>query len=162
MFAVACFLVWYCASSLFVVVGGLGVSCLTTLRLLRVVCCCGCSDLALIFCFWFKFVCMCVSLGCLISAAALILFDQESPSPLTCLNNYVLLNRLRFSIFLAASANHHFMLRFASSAAKNLESLPSLRDDLPERLKRSARRQFGALSLLKVESTVCFQRRRRR
>ncbi|MDK8249345.1 hypothetical protein QP840_05925, partial [Bifidobacterium sp. UMB6791A] len=68
----------------------------------------------------------------------------------------------RFSIFLAASANHHFMLRFASSAAKNLESLPSLRDDLPERLKRSARRQFGALSLLKVESTVCFQRRRRR
>ncbi|EPI50855.1 hypothetical protein HMPREF1576_00623 [Gardnerella pickettii JCP7719] len=29
-------------------VGGLGVSCLTTLRLLRVVCCCGCSDLALI------------------------------------------------------------------------------------------------------------------
>ncbi|EPI52478.1 hypothetical protein HMPREF1574_01451, partial [Gardnerella pickettii JCP7659] len=41
----------------------------------------------------------------LVSAAALILFDQESPSPLTCLNNYVLLNRLRFSIFLAASAN---------------------------------------------------------
>ncbi len=34
--------------SLFGVVGGLGVSCLTTLRLLRVVCCCGCSDLALI------------------------------------------------------------------------------------------------------------------
>ncbi|EPI58297.1 hypothetical protein HMPREF1579_01332, partial [Gardnerella vaginalis JCP8066] len=33
---------------LFAVVGGLGVSCLTTLRLLRVDCCCGCSDLALI------------------------------------------------------------------------------------------------------------------
>ncbi|AYZ21455.1 hypothetical protein EGX90_02570 [Gardnerella vaginalis] len=30
------------------VVGGLANSCLTTLRLLRVVCCCGCSDLALI------------------------------------------------------------------------------------------------------------------
>ncbi|PKZ44995.1 hypothetical protein CYJ68_07385 [Gardnerella vaginalis] len=62
----------------------------------------------------------------LVSAAALILFDQESPSPLTCLNNCVLLNRLRFSIFLAASANHHFMLRFASFAAKNLESPPHL------------------------------------
>ncbi|PKZ45203.1 hypothetical protein CYJ68_06275 [Gardnerella vaginalis] len=37
-----------------------------------------------------------------------------------------------------------------------------MRANLPERLKRSARRQFGALSLLKVESTVCFQRRRRR
>ncbi|AEF31488.1 hypothetical protein HMPREF9231_0110 [Gardnerella vaginalis HMP9231] len=36
------------------------------------------------------------------------------------------------------------------------------RDDLPFRLKRSAKRQFGALSLLKVESTVCFQRKRRR
>ncbi|MFU0464396.1 hypothetical protein ACMZ7W_02260 [Gardnerella vaginalis] len=37
-----------------------------------------------------------------------------------------------------------------------------MRSDLPERLERSARRQFGALSLLKVESTVCFQRKRRR
>ncbi|RFT42856.1 hypothetical protein CG396_02470 [Bifidobacteriaceae bacterium N170] len=37
-----------------------------------------------------------------------------------------------------------------------------LRANLPERLKRSARRQFGALGLLKVESTVCFQRKRRR
>ena len=37
-----------------------------------------------------------------------------------------------------------------------------VRDDLLLRLKRSARRQFGALSLLKVESTVCFQRKRRR
>ncbi|ADP38505.1 hypothetical protein HMPREF0421_20423 [Gardnerella vaginalis ATCC 14019] len=36
------------------------------------------------------------------------------------------------------------------------------RSELPERLKRSARRQLGALSLLKVESTVCFQRKRRR
>ena len=33
---------------LLVVARGLGVSCLTTLRLLRVVCCCGCSVLALI------------------------------------------------------------------------------------------------------------------
>ncbi|EPI58396.1 hypothetical protein HMPREF1579_01272 [Gardnerella vaginalis JCP8066] len=38
----------------------------------------------------------------------------------------------------------------------------SARDDLPFRLERSAKRQFGALSLLKVESTVCFQRKRRR
>ena len=52
----------------------------------------------------------------------------------------------RFSIFLATSANHHFMLRI----------------DLHERLKRSARRHFDSLSLLKVESTVCFQRKRRR
>ncbi|WP_353938448.1 hypothetical protein [Gardnerella pickettii] len=37
-----------------------------------------------------------------------------------------------------------------------------MRSDLPERFERSARRQFGALSLLKVESTVCFQRKRRR
>ena len=83
------------------------------------------------FVFGLKFVCRRVSLDCLVSAAALILFDQESPSPLTSLNNCVLLNRLRFSIFLATSANHHFMLRFASSAAKNLKSLPHLRYDLP-------------------------------
>ena len=37
-----------------------------------------------------------------------------------------------------------------------------MRANLPERLKRSVRRQFGALSLLKVESTVCFQRKRSR
>ena len=37
----------------------------------------------------------------------------------------------RFSIFLATSANHHFMLRFASSAAKNLESLLHLAEKLP-------------------------------
>ena len=42
---------------LLVVARGLGVSCLTTLRLLRVVCCCGCSDLALILFFGLKFVC---------------------------------------------------------------------------------------------------------
>ena len=36
------------------------------------------------------------------------------------------------------------------------------RDDLPFRLECSAKRQVGALSLLKVESTVCFQRKRRR
>ena len=37
-----------------------------------------------------------------------------------------------------------------------------VRSDLPFRLKRSAKREFGALSLLRVESTVCFQRKRRR
>ena len=37
-----------------------------------------------------------------------------------------------------------------------------LRIDLHERLKRSARMHFDSLSLLKVESTVCFQRKRRR
>ncbi|AYZ21381.1 hypothetical protein EGX90_02150 [Gardnerella vaginalis] len=42
---------------LFTVARGLGVSCLATLRLLRVVCCCGCSDLALILFFGLKFVC---------------------------------------------------------------------------------------------------------
>jgi len=35
-----------------------------------------------------------------------------------------------------------------------------VRDDLPFRLERSAKRQFGAPSLLKVESTVCFQCKR--
>ena len=70
-------------------VGGLGVSCLTTLRLLRVVLCCGCSDLALILFFELKLVCRRESLDYLVSAAALILFDQESPSPLTSLNNCV-------------------------------------------------------------------------
>ena len=34
------------------------------------------------------------------------------------------------------------------------------RADLPKRLKRSARRQFGTPNLLRVESTVCFQRKR--
>ncbi|CQB86465.1 Uncharacterised protein [Chlamydia trachomatis] len=37
-----------------------------------------------------------------------------------------------------------------------------LRIDLHERLKRSARMHFDSLSLLKAESTVCFQRKRRR
>ena len=41
------------------------------------------------FVFWLKFVCSGDSLDCLVSAAALILFDQESPSPLTSLNNCV-------------------------------------------------------------------------
>ena len=36
----------------------------------------------------------------LVSAAALILFDQESPSPLTCLNNCVLLNHRDSRFFL--------------------------------------------------------------
>ena len=36
------------------------------------------------------------------------------------------------------------------------------RVDLHERLKRSARMHFDSLSLLKVESTVRFQRKRRR
>ncbi|EIK83169.1 hypothetical protein CGSMWGv00703Bmash_04530 [Gardnerella pickettii 00703Bmash] len=40
--------------------------------------------------------------------------------------------------------------------------LAAFRFDLLFRLKRSAKKQFGALSLLKVESTVCFQRKRRR
>ena len=39
---------------------------------------------------------------------------------------------------------------------------PRRRSDLPFRLERSAKRQLGALSLLKVESTMCFQRKRRR
>ena len=43
----------------------------------------------------------------LVSAAALILFDQESPSPLTCLNNCVYLNHRDSRFFLATSANHH-------------------------------------------------------
>ncbi|EPI41916.1 hypothetical protein HMPREF1586_00890 [Gardnerella vaginalis JCP8522] len=47
------------------------------------VCCCGCSDLALILFFGLKFVCRREPLDYLVSAAALILFDQESPSPLT-------------------------------------------------------------------------------
>ena len=75
--------------SLFTVARGLGDSCLTTLRLLRVVLCCGCSDLALILFFVLMFVCSGDSLDYLVSAAALILFDQESPSPLTSLNNCV-------------------------------------------------------------------------
>ena len=37
---------------------------------------------------------------------------------------------------------------------------PRGRDDLLSRIKRSARKQFGAPSLLRVESTVCFQRKR--
>ena len=41
------------------------------------------------FVFWFRFVCSGDSLDYLVSAAALILFDQESPSPLTSLNNCV-------------------------------------------------------------------------
>ena len=41
------------------------------------------------FVFGLKFVCRRVSLDYLVSAAALILFDQESPSPLTCFNNCV-------------------------------------------------------------------------
>ena len=46
------------------------------------------------FVFGLKFVCSCGSLDYLVSAAALILFDQESPSPLTSLNNCVLLKHL--------------------------------------------------------------------
>ena len=41
-------------------------------------------------------------------------------------------------------------------------TIKELRIDLLERLKRSARMHFDSLSLLKVESTVCFQRKRRR
>ena len=62
----------------------------------------------------------------LVSAAALILFDQESPSPPTYLNNCVVFitEILDFSCCFSESPSK--MLRFASSAAKNLESLPSL------------------------------------
>ncbi|WP_225622800.1 hypothetical protein, partial [Gardnerella vaginalis] len=41
-------------------------------------------------------------------------------------------------------------------------TIGGLRIDLHERLKRSARMHFDSLSLLKVEDTVCFQRKRRR
>ncbi|MFU0531605.1 hypothetical protein ACMZ76_06620 [Gardnerella vaginalis] len=53
------------------------------------------------------------------------------------------------------------MLRFISFRAKNLESLPCLRDDLPFRLERSAKRQFGALSRSNVKSSGLYVRRRR-
>ena len=35
-----------------------------------------------------------------------------------------------------------------------------MRDDLLSRIERSARKQLGAPNLLRVESTVCFQRKR--
>ncbi|EPI40998.1 hypothetical protein HMPREF1586_01265 [Gardnerella vaginalis JCP8522] len=75
-------------------------------------------------------------MGYWVSAAALILFDQESPSPLACLNNCVVFitEILDFSCYFSESPSK--MLRFASSAAKNLASLPYLR------LNRSARNQF--------------------
>ena len=85
-------------------------------------------------------------LDCLVSAAALILFDQESPSPLTSLNNCVSLKHRDSRFFL-------LLQRI---------TIGGLRIDLHERLKRSARMHFDSLSLLKVESTVCFQRKRRR
>ena len=62
----------------------------------------------------------------LVSAAALILFDQESHSPLTCLNNCVVFITEILDFFLLLQRITIFMLRFASFAAKNLESLPSL------------------------------------
>ena len=52
------------------------------------------------FVFWFKLVCRREPLDYLVSAAALILFDQESPSPLACLNNYVLLKHRDSRFFL--------------------------------------------------------------
>ncbi len=45
--------------------------------------------------------------------------------------------------------------RNASFTAKNLESPPSLRSDLPSSLKRSARRQFGALSHSRQKHCFC-------
>ena len=62
----------------------------------------------------------------LVSAAALILFDQESPSPLTCLNNCVVFitEILDFSCSLGESPPS--ALRLTSFTAKNLESSPSL------------------------------------
>ena len=41
-------------------------------------------------------------------------------------------------------------------------TIGGLRIDLHEHLERSVRMHFDSLSLLKVESTVCFQRKRRR
>ena len=148
------FLAWCCVrAGCFLSHNAPPITCSLELRLFRFV-----FD----FVFWLKFVCSGGSLDYLVSAAALILFDQESPSPLTCLNFFVafITEILDFSCSLGESPPS--ALRLASFAAKNLESLPHLRDDLHERLKRSARMQFGALSLLKVESTVCFQRKRRR
>ncbi|PKZ53229.1 hypothetical protein CYJ66_00130 [Gardnerella vaginalis] len=54
------------------------------------------------FVFGLKFVCSGDSLDYLASAAALILFDQESPIPLTSLNNCVPLNHRdsRFFFFI--------------------------------------------------------------
>ena len=67
-----------------------------------------------------------MSLDCLVSAAALILFDQESPSPLACLNFFVsfIAEILNFSSSFDESPSK--MLRFISFSAKNLESLPHL------------------------------------
>ena len=94
---------------------------------------------------------------------ALFIARREIHQTFWISRTFALFSSPRFSIFLALSASHHLAtLRLASLAAKNLESLPSLRANLPSSLERSVRRQFGALSLLKVESTVCFQRKRRR
>ena len=57
---------------------------------------------------------------------ALFIARREIHQTFWISRTFALFSSLRFSIFLAASANHHFMLRFASSAAKNLESLPHL------------------------------------
>ncbi len=75
------------------------------------------------FVFGLKFVCSGDSLDYLVSAAALILFDQESPSPLACLNFFVsfIAEILNFSCSLGESPPA--ALRLASLAAKNLESL---------------------------------------
>ena len=56
----------------------------------------------------------------------LLYCSTKNHPALLCARTIAYLSSPRFSIFLATSANHHFMLRFASSAAKNLESLPSL------------------------------------
>ena len=62
----------------------------------------------------------------LVSAAALILFDQESPSPLACWNFCVafITEILDFSSSFDESPSK--MLRFISFSAKNLESPPHL------------------------------------
>ena len=91
------------------------------------------------FVFGLKFVCSGESLYYLVSAAALILFDQESPSPLTCLNNCV--------AFITE------ILDFSCSLG---ESPPSaLRIDLHERLKRSVRMHFDSLSRSKQKHCFC-------
>ena len=63
----------------------------------------------------------------LVSAAALILFDQESPSPLTCLNNCVafITEILDFSCSLGESP-FHAEARLASCEKPRISTLLAL------------------------------------
>ena len=105
---------------------GLANSCLTTLCLLRVVCCCGCSDLVLILFFWLMFVCSGWSLDYLVSAPLLYCSTKNHPALLRVWTiAYCLITEiLDFSCSLGESPPSE--LRLASFAAKNLESLPNL------------------------------------